>query len=58
MARVLGVSKAGDHAWVKRPPSAHAELRARGKRHGRKRVARLRREAGLVRASHRRAAAR
>jgi putative transposase len=23
MARVLGVSKAGYHAWVRRPPSAH-----------------------------------
>ena len=24
MARVLGVSKAGYHAWLRRPPSAHA----------------------------------
>jgi putative transposase len=24
MARVLGVSKAGYYAWVRRPPSAHA----------------------------------
>ena len=24
MARVLGMSKAGDHAWLRRPPSAHA----------------------------------
>ena len=24
MARVLGVSKAGFHAWLRRPPSAHA----------------------------------
>ncbi len=24
MARVLGVSKAGYHAWIHRPPSAHA----------------------------------
>jgi hypothetical protein len=24
MARVLGVSKAGYHAWLQRPPSAHA----------------------------------
>ena len=82
MARVLGVSKAGYHAWAKRPPSAHAqadaallqrirtvhassrqtygaprvhaELRAQGERHGRKRIARLMREAGLVGASHRR----
>jgi putative transposase len=82
MARVLGVSKAGYHAWVKRPPAAHAqadaallqriravhassrqtdgaprvhaELRSQGERHGRKRVARLRRAAGLVGASHRR----
>jgi putative transposase len=28
MARVLGVSKAGHHAWVKRLPSAHAEADA------------------------------
>ena len=83
MARVLGVSKAGYYAWVRRPPSAHAvadaalmkcvrtvhaisrqtygaprvhaELRARGERHGRKRIARLMRDAGLVGASHRRA---
>ena len=82
MARVLGVSDAGYHAWAKRPPSAHAqadaallqrirtvhassrqtygaprvhaELRAQGERHGRKRIARLMREAGLVGASHRR----
>ena len=32
----------------------HAELRASGERHGRKRIARLMREAGLVGASHRR----
>ena len=82
MARVLGVSKAGYHAWRCRPPSAHARadaglleriravhagsretygaprvhaaLRAEGERHGRKRVERLMREAGLVGASHRR----
>jgi putative transposase len=82
MARVLGVSKAGYHAWVKRPPSAHARadaallqrirtvhassrqtygaprvhaaLQATGERHGRKRIARLMRGAGLVGASHRR----
>ena len=82
MARVLGVSEAGYHAWRHRPPSAHAvadaallkqvrtvhagsretygaprvhaELRAGGKRHGRKRVARLMRAAGLVGASRRR----
>ena len=81
MARVLGVSKAGYHAWVHRPPSAHAvadeallkrvrtvhatsrqtygaprvhaDLRAQGERHGRKRIARLMRQAGLVGASHR-----
>lgn len=35
-------------------PRVHAELRARGERHGRKRVARLMRAAGLVGASHRR----
>src|SRR6476659_4784717 len=82
MARVLGVSKAGYHAWRHRPPSAHAradevllariktvhissrqtygaprvhaELRAAGERHGRKRIARLMRVAGLVGASRRR----
>ena len=81
MARVLGVSKAGYHAWLRRPPSAHAvadeallkrvrtvhatsrqtygaprvhaDLRAQGERHGRKRIARLMRQAGLVGASHR-----
>ena len=69
MARVLGVSEAGYHAWRKRPPSkkqeadttllkrvrtihassretygaprVHAELRAGGGKHGRKRIARL-----------------
>ena len=79
MARVLGVSKAGYYAWVRRPPSAHAaadeallkrvrtvhassrqtygaprvyaELRGRDERHGRKRIARLMRQAGLVGAS-------
>jgi putative transposase len=35
-------------------PRIHAELRAAGERHGRKRVARLMRGAGLVGASHRR----
>jgi putative transposase len=35
-------------------PRVHAELRARGERYGRKRVARLMRSAGLVGASHRR----
>ncbi len=82
MARVLGVSKAGYFAWVRRPVSAHAvadeallkrvrtvhassrqtygaprvhaELRGRGELHGRKRIARLMRQAGLVGASHRR----
>ena len=81
MARVLGVSKAGYHAWLGRPPSAHAvadeallkrvrtvhatsrqtygaprvhaDLQAQGERHGRKRIARLMRLAGLVGASHR-----
>ena len=83
MARVLGVSRSGFHAWRHRPPSAyetadkallkrvrtihdssrqtygaprvHAELRARGDAHGRKRIARLMRTAGLVSASRRRA---
>jgi putative transposase len=82
MARVLGVSEAGYHAWLKRPPSkkqeadttllkrvrtihassretygaprVHAELRAGGEKHGRKRIARLMRVAGLVGASRRR----
>lgn len=82
MARVLGVSASGFHAWRKRPVSAHvaadagllkrvrtihassretygaprihAELRAEGEKHGRKRIARLMREAGLVGASRRR----
>ena len=82
MARVLGVSEAGYHAWLRRPPSSHAvadaallkrvrtvhassretygaprvhaELRAGGERHGRKRITRLMREAGLVGASRRR----
>ncbi len=35
-------------------PRVHAELRSLGERHGRKRIARLMREAGLVGASHRR----
>ena len=82
MARVLGVSEAGYHAWRRRAPSAHAvadkmllkrvrtlhtssretygvprvhaALRAGGERHGRKRIARLMRIAGLVGASRRR----
>jgi len=83
MARVLGVSQAGFHAWRRRPVSAHAvadaallkrirtihagsresygaprvhaELRAGGEKHGRKRIARLMRAAGLIGASRRRA---
>ena len=35
-------------------PRVHAELRAQGEKHGRKRIARLMREGGLVGASHRR----
>jgi putative transposase len=82
MARVLGVSESGFHAWRQRPASAHAvadkmllkrvrtihassretygvprvhaELRAAGEKHGRKRIARLMRVAGLVGASRRR----
>ena len=82
MARVLGVSASGYHAWRGRAPSAravedkmllkrvrtvhatsretygspriHAELRAMGSRHGRKRIARLMRGAGLTGASRRR----
>jgi len=34
-------------------PRVHADLRTRGERHGRKRIVRLMREAGLVGASHR-----
>jgi putative transposase len=82
MARVLGVSESGYHAWLCRAPCAHAiadaallkrirtvhtssretygaprvhaELLAGDERHGRKRIARLMREAGLVGASRRR----
>ena len=82
MARVLGVSESGYHAWLSRAPCAHvladaallkrirtvhtssretygaprvhAELSAGDERHGRKRIARLMREAGLVGASRRR----
>ncbi len=82
MARVLGVSESGFHAWRQRPASAHrvadaallkrvrtvhassrdtygaprvhAELLAGGEKHGRKRIARLMRAAGLVGASRRR----
>jgi putative transposase len=82
MARVLGVSESGFHAWRQRPASAravadkmllkrvrtihassretygvprvHAELRAAGEKHGRKRIARLMRMADLVGASRRR----
>jgi putative transposase len=82
MARVLGVSESGYHAWRGRSPSAravedkvllkkvrtvhatsretygspriHAELRATGSRHGRKRIARLMRAAALTGASRRR----
>jgi putative transposase len=82
MARVLGVSESGYHAWRQRKPSArvhadaallqqvrtihasshetygapriHAALRARDQRHGRKRIARLMRTAGLAGASRRR----
>ena len=81
MARVLGVSKAGYYAWLRRPASAHAvadaallkrvrtvhassrqtygaprvhaDLRTQGEKHGRKRIARLMRDAGLVGACHR-----
>jgi len=81
MARVLGVSESGFHAWRHRQPSAraladaallkrirtihassretygvprvHAELRAGGEKHGRKRIARLMRGAGLAGASRR-----
>jgi putative transposase len=83
MARVLGVSESGYHAWRQRTPSVravndellmkkvrtihlasretygtprvHAELCARGDRHGRKRIARLMRAAGITGVSRRRA---
>lgn len=83
MARVLGVSESGYHAWRQRAPSmravndellmkkvrtihlasretygtprVHAELCARGDRHGRKRIARLMRAAGITGVSRRRA---
>jgi len=82
LARVLGVSVSGFHAWRCRPPSGHAiadtallkqirtvhassretygaprvqaALKAGGEKHGRKRIARLMRAAGLVGASRRR----
>src|SRR5580704_12525580 len=82
IARVLGVSESGYHAWRGRVASAravedkmllkrvrtvhatsretygspriHAELGATGSRHGRKRIARLMRDAGLTGASRRR----
>jgi putative transposase len=82
VARELGESESGFHAWRQRPASAraaadkmllkrvrtihassretygvprvHAELRAAGEKHGRKRIARLMRVAGLVGASRRR----
>ena len=82
MARVLGVSEFGFHAWRKRSPCdhavadtkllkrvrtihassretygaprVHAELRASGEKHGRKRIARQMRAAELVGASRRR----
>ena len=82
MARVLGVSRAGFYAWLRRPasehaeadaallkrirtvhatsretygsPRVHAELHAGGEKHGRNRIGRLMREAGLLGASRRR----
>src|SRR5262249_58913975 len=45
------------HAGSRQPygaPRVHAELRAGGERHGRKRIARLMRAAGLIGASRRR----
>lgn len=82
MTRVLGVSKVGFYAWLRRRTSAHvqadaallkrirtvhatsretygaprvhAKLRAGGEKHGRKRIARLMRDAGLAGASRRR----
>ena len=84
MARVLGVSKAGFYAWLRRPASAQCKGRCNaaqveiqhpctrhrarrmarpastpssgqaGTKHGRKRIARLMRDAGLVGASRRR----
>lgn len=52
MKRVRTVHATSRHTYG--APRVHAELRARGEKHGRKRIARLMREARLVGASHRR----
>ena len=49
MARVLGVSEAGFHAWRKRPPSAHAVAHARLPKRVRTIHARLRQTYGAPR---------
>ena len=52
MKRVRTVHASSRHTYG--APRVHAELRAQGEQHGRKRIARLMREAGLVGASRRR----
>ena len=51
LARVQEVHAASRDTYG--APRVHAALKAKGERHGRKRIARLMREAGLVGASHR-----
>ena len=52
LKRVRTIHASSRHTYG--APRIHADLRQRGERHSRKRIARLMREAGLVGASHRR----
>jgi putative transposase len=52
LQRVRTIHASSRHTYG--APRIHADLRQRGERHSRKRIARLMREAGLVGASHRR----